>query len=296
MAIPRDYIKDIRPGYFIEEKDLWIKSQCKPKGLNKLFTRKDYLRLDVNARILNENYKMGISLNTLDQLLDTLDIKCGLRLDASFVKESKVSTIHVKNDLDIEPLDIFDELMLIGHWSRYQRVRRENSVSYEYLTKHDKMTTTFYGKKFHMNKYKEDYEGLGINLKEFDGVTRMETKYEGWKTVKRRLGTRNLEYILKQGNINYITLTNILKQQPMQIEKIDLGQFKSLTQYQHYTMVKDLNDRYNGDITAIKSFIRGYTKRPKHQYEIVDRYLPMIKAPRGKNLTAIQTAKEQLKK
>lgn len=296
MTISKDYIRDIKPGYFIGENDLWIKSQCKPKGLNKLFTRNDYLRLDVNARILNRNYKKGIGWNTMDQLLDTLDLKCGIRLDASFVKDAKVSTIHVKDDLNVEPGALIDELMLIGHWSRYQRVRRENSISYEYLTKHDKMTTTFYGKKTQMLKYKEDYKGLGIDLWEFDGVTRMETKYEGWKTVKRRLGTRNLEYILNQENINYITLTNILKEQPMEIEEIDLNQFKSLTEYQHYTMVKDLHDRYNGNITAIKSFIRGYTKRPQHQFEIVDRYLPMIKAPMGKKLTAIQTAKEQLRK
>jgi hypothetical protein len=287
---------DFRPEYFVVENEFKIKNQYKPKGLNKLFTKDHHLRLDVNARILESNYKKGISFSTLDQLLDTLDIKCGLRLHHDFIKDAKVSKIHVKDDIKIEPEKLMDELMLVGHWSRYQRVRRDNSVSYEYQTKGDKMITTVYGKLAHMMRFSEDYKGLGIDLKQFEGVSRIETKFDDWRTVKNRFNnTRNLEYILKQNNINYIAMTNILKNQPTQIDKIDLGQFKSLTEYQHYLMVKDLNERYNGDITAIKSFIRTYTSRPKHQYKIIDRFLPRIKAPMGKKLTTIEEVKAQLK-
>nr|WP_299168774.1 hypothetical protein [uncultured Allomuricauda sp.] len=295
MTIPTDYITDVRPGYFVADKELRIKNQNKPKGLNKLYTKDHHLRLDVNARILESNYKKGISFSTLDQLLDTLDIKCGLRLHHDFMKEAKVSKIHVKDDIKVEPEKLMDELMLIGHWSRYQRVRRDNSVSYEYQTKGDKMITTVYGKLAHMMRFSEDYKGLGIDLKQFEGVARIETKFDDWRTVRNRFKTRNMEYILQQDKINYIAITNILKNQPMEIEKADLSQFKSLKQYQHFAMVKDLNERYNGDITAIKSFIRTYTSRPKHQYEIIDRYLPMIKAPNGKELGAVKLAKAVLK-
>jgi len=295
VTIPTDYISDFRPGYFVDDKELRIKNQCKPKGLKKLFTKDHKLRLDVNARILESNYKKGISMDTLDQLLDTLDIKCGMRLHHDFMKEAKVSKIHVKSDINVDPNELMDELMLVGHWSRYQRVRRENSVSYEYQTKYDNMKTNVYGKLAHMMKYQEDYKGLGIKFEEFREVARIETKFDDWRTVRNRFKTRNMEYILQQDKINYIAITNILKNQPMEIEKADLSQFKSLKQYQHFTMVKDLNERYNGDITAIKSFVRGYTKRPKHQYKIIDQYLPMIKAPQGTKLKSIRLAKEQLK-
>lgn len=272
-----------------------IRNQYKPKGLNKLFTRQNRLRLDVNARILGQDYKEGIGLNTLDQMLDALNIKCGMDISPDFLKYAKVSKVHVKDDILVEPEKLMDELMIVGHWSKYQRVRRENSVSYEYKTKGDRMVTTVYGKLAHMNKFKEDYKGLGIDLKAFEGVSRIETKYDGWRTVKNRFGTRNMEYIFKQSNTNYIIMNNILKNQPTQIEKKDLSQFQSLTEYKHYLMAKDLNERYKGDITAIKSFIRSHTSRPKYYYDKIDAYMPMVKAPKTMTLDAIQKAKSLLK-
>jgi len=281
--------------YFVDDGELQIRNQYKPKGLNKLFTRQNRLRLDVNARILGKDYKEGIGLNTLDQMLDALNIKCGMDISPDFLKYAKVSKVHVKDDILVEPDKLMDELMIVGHWSKYQRVRRENSVSYEYKTKGDRMVTTVYGKLGHMNKFKEDYKGLGIDLKAFEGVSRIETKYDGWRTVKNRFGTRNMEYILKQSNTNYIIMNNILKNQPTQIEKKDLSQFQSLTEYKHYLMAKDLNERYKGDTTAIKSFIRSHTSRPKHYYHKIDMYLPMVKAPKTMTLDTIQKAKSLLK-
>ncbi|WP_422858893.1 hypothetical protein ACOKFD_16300 [Flagellimonas sp. S174] len=295
MTIPTEFILDYKKGNFVDEGELKIKNQCKPKGLKKLFTKNHILRLEVNARILDRDYKKGIGLDTLDQLLDNLNIKCGMKISPDFVKYSKVSKIHVKDDVDVRPDRLMDELMLVGHWSRYQRVRRENSVSYEYLTKGDKMTTTVYGKLVHMMRFSEDYKGLGIDFGEFRGVTRIETKFDDWRTVKTRFNTRNLEYILKQNNINYIAMNNILKNQPTQINKTDLSRFKSLTEYKHYTMAKDLNERYNGDLTAIKAFIRSHTSRPKHYYDKIDEFLPMVKAPQGTELNVIRMTKEQLK-
>lgn len=296
MTIPTEFILDYKKGNFVDQGELKIKNQCRPKGLKKLFTKNHILRMEVNARILDKDYKKGIGLNTLDQLLHKLNIKCGMNISPDFVKYAKVSRIHVKNDVDVEPERLMDELMLVGHWSRYQRVRRENSVSFEYLTKGDKMTTTVYGKLVHMIRFSEDYKGLGIDLKQFEGVSRIETKFDDWKTVKNRFdGTRNLEYILKQNNINYIAMNNILKNQPTQIDKTDLSGFKSLTEYKHYTMAKDLNERYNGNLTAIKAFIRSHTSRPKHYYKSIDKFLPMVKAPKGTELNMIRMAKEQLK-
>jgi len=276
--------------------ELKIKAHLKPKGLHQLFTKGYELRIKANARLLNENYAQGFCLKSLDQLIDVLDKKCGLVLDPNFIDDNDtvLSLAHVKNDVLIEPTKLLNELMLVGYWSKFQRVLRDNSITYEGTTKTFRQRTTIYSKYNHMIKYKGDYKGLDININDFKGITRIETKFDTSKTVRNQFKTRNMKYILSQKNTNKIIMQNILKGQPTEINEFDLSQFEKLNDEKDYFYIKGLKERFNGNIIAIKAHIRGKTSNPKHQYQKVDKYLPMVNAPRGTALTAISDMKKQL--
>lgn len=253
------------------------------------------ISMSLNARVLNSNYAMGICLNSLEQLIDTLKNKCGLLLNQDFIKDCTVNQIHVKNDVKINIDNLIDELSIIGNCSKYNKITRDNSITYENTNKYDRLNTVIYGKYNEVVKNKEKYKGLDIDKSDFLGISRIETKFNDWRTVKKYFKTRNLEHIINQKNINYIQLTNILKGQPMEIEKRNINDFKSLTEYSNYCMVKDLNVRYKGDINAIRGFIRTKTSNPKHQYKIIDEVLPIVKARETMSLDNIKQMKEQLK-
>lgn len=72
-----------------------------------------------------------------------------------------------------------------------------------------------------MNKAnKNKYKGLSIDINEFLGVTRMESRFNDWRTVKKYLGTSNMLEILEQVNVNYFNFPNILKSHPMETNKL----------------------------------------------------------------------------
>ncbi len=271
-------------------------NQKKPKGLHVLKMVNDKLKISANARLLSGNYKQGFGLSTMDQFLDVLDKKCSLVLDHDFMKESSISKTHIKNDIKVTPEKLLNELMLIGYWSKYERIRRENSITYENANKTTRQRTTVYGKLAEIQTNWNKYKGLGIDPIKFEGVSRIETKMDDWRTVKYNFGTRNMEYILNQKNVNGIIMANILKGQPERIDKADLGQFKSLNDEKDFYHVKGLCDRFNGDVKAIKAHIRTKTSYPKHQYQKIDKYLPMVKAKNGCNLFAIKQMHQQLKR
>ncbi len=249
----------------------------------------------LNARVLNRNYAMGICLNSLEQLIDTLKNKCGLLLHQDFIKDSTVNQIHVKNDVDIKIDNLIDELSIIGNCSKYNKITRDNSITYENTNKYDRLNTVIYGKYNEVVKNKEKYKGLDIDKSDFLGIARIETKFNDSRTVNKYFKTRNLEYILNQKNINYFQISNILKGQPMKIEKYDLSNFKSITEEQHYYHTLGLNERYKGDIKAIKAHFRSLTSNPKHHYKIIEKILPIIRAKKTMSLDHVIKMKQKLK-
>jgi hypothetical protein len=298
FKIPTDYIRDFKKNLYVEVNDysIRIKKQIKPQGLHWLSIKQHQVNISLNARLLRENYRLGISLNSLDLLLSTLNNKCGLELDHGFITDTKVSNIHVKNDINGSINNLITELSIIGNSNKYNKVIRDNSVTYENTNKYDKLTTTIYGKQTEIiRNYSNKYKGLGISDSDYFNISRVETKCDDWRTVQKVFGTRNLAYILDQKNINYIQITNILKGQPMEINKPDISDFKTLSEYSNYCMVKDLNDRYNGDINAIKAYLKSKTKNTKHQYGILNKMLPIVKAPLNMTLNNVLNMKNQLK-
>jgi hypothetical protein len=276
-----------------------IKNQCKPKGLNKLFIDDFKIKIELNARLLHSNYKEGFNLNTLDQLNYELNNKCGIKLDQDYIKGTKVNLVHVKNDIKVDPNELMNELMLIEQSSKYRKVKRENSITYECKNKGEKSGTRIYGKYQEMNDNKTKYKDLGIDLDYFKELTRIESFFNGWRTVGKHFGKdRILLDILNQTNVNYITIMNILKNQPTEVPNADLSTFTTLSEIKEYGMFKLLYEQCNGNIEGIKNEVKmrlGKNTKATYQLKNLDRLLPMIRQPEGKILGSVIKAKEALK-
>lgn len=302
-SIQTDFIKYRNKTNFRESIDtgngnISLRLKDKPIGLEYLNIKNNNISLSANARLLKENYKQGFCLDTLDQLTDILK-DCGLHLNSDYVQQSNLSLAHVKNDILVNTDEVFLDLALVQN-NKFNKVQRENSLTLESVNKGDKMTTIFYSKHMEMTKInKPKYKGLGINTDDFIGITRMETKYNDWRTVKKYLGTRNFLEILKQENINYITLNNILKGQSMETPKLDLMQFKSIAELNDYAITKLLYEECNGNETAIRRQIKnliGRNTKPTYQMNKIKKNIPLIQSPEGRKLESLINMKEQLKK
>ena len=269
----------------------------RPIGLESLGIGNTQVSISANARLLNENYKQGFCLNTVDQLRDILK-KNGLLLHEDFIKESVLNLAHVKNDIDIDIDDIISELELITP-SKFFKVIRDNGITFESINKGDKMAVNVYGKYYEMTiANKSKYKGLDINFEDFKGLSRMESRLNDWRTVKKYLGSRNMHDILQQKNTNYIMLMNILKGQSIETPKLDLGQFKTISQLDDYARTKLLFEQCNGNyglmVTELKKRLGNNTKAT-YQTNKIKKLLPLVQSPGGRKLECLQNLKEQLK-
>lgn len=273
----------------------YLSMNNKPKGLQRLTISNNNIRLELNARILNENYKEGISLNTIDQLRQVLK-NYGIELYQDFVKDAKLSLVHIKNDFEIDFHNLLNELMLVEN-NKYFKVKRDNSITFESKNKTDKMNTIFYGKHSEILSNKSKYSNLPIDINNFIGVTRMETRYNDWRTVNKYLGTRNMNEILNQNNINYITLSNILKDLPLKTNKLDLSRFKTISELDDYARAKLLNEQFDGNYMAMVNELKnllGANTKVTYQANKLKKYLPLVKNPEGRKLEGILRLKDEL--
>ncbi len=268
----------------------------KPIGLEYLIITEDEISISANARILNKNYSKGICINTIEQFRDVLKNN-GIELHQEFVKESVLSLAHVKNDVDVEISDLKSDFSYIRP-SKFFKIDRNNSITFESINKGDKMNVNIYGKYFEMNTNKSKYKGLNIEMGFYNGITRIESKFDDWRTVKKYLGTRNTIEILQQKNVNSIILNNILRGQPMETPKVDLSQLKTVSQFDDYARTKLLFELCNGNFHLMTEEIKqrlGKNTKPSYQVKKLKKYLPMIQNPQGKKLNSIIKLKEALK-
>jgi hypothetical protein len=269
----------------------------KPKGLNYLSIREHKISLDINARVLGKNYKLGISLNTIDQLRHIL-CENGLTLHQDFINETKISLAHIKNDVSIDSNNLINELSTIDN-NKYFKVVRDNSITFENKNKTESMNTIFYGKYSEMLNNKNKYSNLPICADDFIGLSRMETRLNNWRTVQKYLSTRNLNEILNQRKVNYLILTNnILKGQQMETKQLDLSQFKTIAQLDDYARTKLLFEQCNGNYTQMVNELKnrlGKNTKTTYQTNKLKKLLPLVKHPEGRKLESISTLKEQLK-
>jgi len=269
----------------------------KPIGLEYLVINNSKISLSANARIFNENYKLGLSLNTLDHLKEVLKAN-GLELYPNFAEETNLSLAHVKNDIKLNYANLVQELSFIEN-PKYSKTIRDNSITFENTNKGDMMTTVFYGKYLEMTKgNKSHYLGLNVEVSDFEGVTRMESKFNDWRTVKKFFGTRNLMEILKSKNVNYSIFSRLTKDLPLDTPRLDLSQFKTISQLDDYARTKLLFEQCKGNYGLMTAEIKkrlGRNTKPTYQIKKIKKIFPLVQTPGGRKLESVISLKSKLK-
>ncbi|MEB8346877.1 hypothetical protein OO010_12515 [Flavobacteriaceae bacterium KMM 6898] len=269
----------------------------KPIGLNYLSINlnNNKIHYEINARILKENYKYGICINTIDQLLKVL-LDCGIGLHHDFMKDTNLSMAHEKNDLLVD----FDSLQTeLAHITAngYFRTVMDNSVSFKSSLKTYNQITTFYNKFIEILRHPKKYKDLGVDINDFQRIARMETKSNNYQTVKRNYKTRNMEYILNNNGINYNVIMELLNNQPMEIKEMDLAN-KSLTEINNIGGMKLIFDHCQGDINLMKKVIKntlGENTKPTAQYKKLYEIYPILKNPQGRTFECLEVVKNDLR-
>lgn len=268
----------------------------KPTGLESLGIGNNQISISANARLLNENYGKGFCLNTMEQFRDILK-RNGIELHQDFIKESVLNLAHIKDDVQIDIESLINDFSMINH-TKYFKIQRDNNITFESNNKYDRMSTSIYGKHYEMTKHKTKYKELDIDIDNFIDISRIESKFNDWRTVKKYLGTRNMLNILEQKNVNGIILTNILKGQPMETPQLDLSQFNTISQLNDLALTKLLNEQCNGDYESIKHELKkrlGRNTKATYQTNKIKRLLPLVQSPGGRKLESIIKLKQQLK-
>jgi hypothetical protein len=256
----------------------------KSKGLESLTIGNNQISISANARILNENYGKGFCLDTLDQFTDIL-------------KESVLNLAHIKNDVQIDFESLINDFSMI-YPTKYFKIQRDNNITFESRNKHDRMSLNIYGKYEEMIKNNTKYKGLDIDIDNFIGISRIESKFNDWRTVKKYLGIRNFLDILEQKNVNGIILNNIVKGQLMETPQLDLSQFKTISQLNDLALAKLLNEQCNGNYELMKQELKkrlGKNTKATYQTNKIKNLLPLVQSPGGRKLESIIKLKEKLK-
>ncbi|WP_282117735.1 hypothetical protein [Maribacter aquivivus] len=274
----------------------YLKMINKPIGLQSLIIGNAEVSIKVNARLLNENYFQGFNLNTIEQFREIL-LNNGIKFNQDFIENSKLSLAHIKNDVEIDINDLIYEFSNINS-AKHFRIVRDNNITFESINKGDKIRTNIYGKYNEMIKYKSKYKPLNLNIENYRGMTRVETKLDDSRTIRKYLNTRNTLEILMKTNFNSNVIDKIIKDHPLATPKVNINQFKTISQLDDYARTKLLFELSNGDFHLMKKELKdrlGKNTKASYQTNKLQKYLPLVQNPTGQKLTNIIELKKKLK-
>jgi hypothetical protein len=272
----------------------------KRTGLNKLNINETFgtLRIQASSKILGQNYKKGISKNTLEQFINEIN-KTGIILDKDFVSDCKVKLIHVKNDLTLtkEPIEYINTLNHLTAPNFYK------TNYYTGIAFNEKIITTpirftCYSKEFEIKGNKDFYKTYPEFANDFNNVLRTESKLPKGATIRKYFKSDNLIDILNKNNINHTLLDKVIQNQ-IKFKPFINTLNMSNTEEKNFTHIHYLNDLYHGDFDSIMHHIKnklGEKTKATYQRKIVKKYLSIINnADRDFSLGNINEMREALK-
>ncbi|MEL7122762.1 MAG: hypothetical protein AAFO07_25165 [Bacteroidota bacterium] len=142
------------------------------------------------------------------------------------------------------------------------------------------------------------YQLAGVDALPFKGVTRMESKCEGYDTVNWFYKTKNFQQILESKESHFNLFNKLTNNQNMKTDKLDLSRFTKVSELNQYAGAKLVYETHNGDINAIKRYFSSfYSDNTKGNYAFkkFSEMLPNVSNPKGRELKTLKAIKQQLK-
>lgn len=259
-------------------------------GKVELDFKRQQLTVKGSAKILADNYFMGINLNTIEQAIDAINRTGVVELDSeALIHEGQFNNIDITNNIDLrsggytmnEALDAlqFSFSNTAFHAKRYDRQQggryTNRGIVFTGTQKTEKNRQIFYDKRADLMK--ADNRGFLASLRdpakmlsEAGHVLRCETNNTALASIRNRLqttGTGILHVLNSTAPANLNFLNKVLQQpNPEQIRLFsqyqgqDLYDIVSMEGY--LNIIRGLN--YNPDL--LKAFVRQHTSKENFQW------------------------------
>lgn len=272
----------------------------KTPGVNRININETHrtVRIQASSKILGQNYKQGISNNTLEQFISEIN-KTGIILDKDFVRDCKLKLIHVKNDLTLlkEPIEYINTLNHLTAPNFY-KTKYNTGIAFNEKIITTPIRFTCYSKEFEIKGNKSFYKIYPQFADDFNNVLRAESKLPKVSTIRKYFKSDNLIDILNTNNINHTLLDKVIQNQ-IKFKPFINTLNMSNTEEKNFTQIYYLNDIYNGDFDSIMHHIKsklGEKTKATYQRNIVKKYLSIINnADENFSLGNIDEMREALK-
>lgn len=289
-----------------------VKMVAKPDriGINTIEVRPDIVRFDVSAKILSEQYKTGININTIGRVLDMINITGIIKL-----KSNNLSDYHVhKCDFmanfhtDKPHQNYYDALNII-HNPRYINAIYESTC---------KNGFAFIGKQSGRNKYMKFYskekelyrscnkkfvEIVGISnlMSYFQNVIRIEFRAITHKQIRSygNINNNDLEsLLLSHGRPLYKMFCEILRGNSIQQDKLPLlgnirtiKELESMLQYLGYnSWLNMFNNDIDNALSPIKQILKTTEKHKSNTSRTLKSYKDSFQKALNNDLIKIGTS------
>lgn len=252
----------------------------KKLGLNKIIINKTYNTVKINAssKILGLNYKQGICLNTLDELIYEIN-SSGIVLDKAFISDCLIKKSDIKNDLKLSrhPNDYINTLNhLIA--PKFTKTKYPSGIVFNECIKISPIRFTGYGKEYEMQLNKRFYQKHPKLVGDFDNVLRLESRLSKPLTIRKYFGSNQLLDVLNTSGVNCGILKKIINNQT-NFNPLMNTQDMTNTEEKNYAQIYWLNKLYNGDYHSILKHITsklGSNTKASYQRKQTLKYLSMI--------------------
>lgn len=297
ITFPTDFISDInlkkfsssivtKPNGYTTEKLLL---ENKTIGMHHLIIDEtnQSIKLKVSSKLLGSNYHKGISINTLEQLIEEIN-NSGLKLDTNFINHSKVNSMDVKSDLRLnsKPSKYIHSLnSLIS--PKFTKAKYPEGISFNENIKQTKIRLLAYDKNLEFSNNRILYKKYPVLKNEFENILRIESRLSSRATIRKYFKTNDLIEILKKEKLNYIILNKIINQQ--KIKEVFVNTYcMSNSEEKNFGQVYYLNKLYNGDFQNIMNHVKNKLSKKtnsSYQRKQVVKYLSMIVYSENNTLT-----------
>ncbi|MFD0977845.1 hypothetical protein [Salinimicrobium gaetbulicola] len=248
----------------------------------------DFVALQVNSKILKDQYSEGITINTLERLLAEVSA-LGVKLDPSFLEDCDLKRIDVADDISVTaPASSYFNSLNHLIAPKFYKTTYDSGIVFKEKIASQKLYTTFYSKESPSIQDKRFFKEYAKAALGFKNKIRMETKLSTAGTIKKYLSTSTLPEILQDTTLNAVAFDKIINGQldfPGSITAENL----TLTEEKHLIYAQYLFSFYKGDHKRIVEHVkRKVPSKTGTYYQLrqIERFLSILSNSKDSSIHA----------
>ena len=234
--------------------------------------------IELSAKILKENYHLGINKNTIENVISNINRSGVIQLDSNkFLDSAEICRCDITDNIKPDNIGemFFKTLSIIPIATKYKtdlyNTPTNLGVVYNGKQKSIRERIIFYDKIKDINKDKEIRKSPYANQlnKDFKGVVRVESNHSKFVDLRELFSTRKLNMVLQTDKkVNYEMFSRITKK----TTDIDLRLFNQFEGMRYNEIRKYLGDKGIIEVCGfewyrVENFLKTFTKHNYRHYK-----------------------------